>query len=72
MVYDFRTGLDLKQLLRYELRKWKTMSLALKILRFFYFVPAYITANFKEPIEYDAKTKSFDKIADYRQKKAEP
>lgn len=68
MVYNFRTGLSFNQHLRYELVRWKTISPALKILRLFYFIPAYVIAIFKEPIEYEAKTKTFDKIADYRQK----
>ena len=68
MVYNFRAGLGFNQTLRYELKRWKTISPALITLRFFYFIPAYVVAIFKEPIEYGAKTKTFDKIADYRQK----
>ena len=66
MVYDFRTGIEFNQFVRYELNRWKTMSLPLKILRSLYCIPAYMTAMIKDPIEYDAKKNAFDKIADYR------
>lgn len=67
MLFDFRTGMGLRDFLRYEKGRKHKLSFALWVYRKIILLPVFLSARFYAPLLYPNTMKSVENFAAYRE-----